>query len=509
MDPEFEKALHVSRREFFGKTAGGIGIAALASLLEQDSFAATGARSDAEARSVVKSVAKSAVKGTGHADMPMLPGLPHHQPKARRMIVLWQGGAPSHVDLFDHKPGLIPRDGQQVPDSVLSKARLSTMTAGQKAHPVLPPIKPFKQYGKSGMWLSEMLPGLGSVADDLCLINSMHTEAVNHAPGVTFFMTGSQIPGRPSMGAWATYGLGSMASDLPSFCVMTSTDRGKTCGQLFYDYYWGSGFLPSKYQGVRFRGEGEPVLYLANPEGMSRSLRRGALDDIAELNQKRLAEFGDPEIETRISQYEMAYKMQTSVPELLDISTEPKGVLDMYGPDVMRPGSYARNCLLARRLIERGVRFVQLMHSGWDQHGNLSTQLEVQCRDTDQPSAALVRDLKQRGLLDDTIVLWGAEFGRTVFVQGDIKNPNGHGRDHLGSCYSMWVAGGGFKGGTVYGESDDYCYNVAKDPVHVHDLQATLLHQLGIDHTRLTYRYQGRDFRLTDVFGNVVTPLIA
>jgi len=492
MNPEFEKRLHLTRRQFFGRAANGIGIAALAALLQEQGLAAPAA----------------APGKPGAGGMPPLPGLPHHTPKAKRMVVLWQGGAPSHVDLFDHKPNLVEKNAQQIPDSVLSKARLSTMTAGQKSHPVLPPIKPFQQYGKSGMWLSSMLPHLGSVADDLCLVNSMHTEAVNHAPGVTFFMTGSQIPGRPSMGAWATYGLGSMTSDLPAFCVMTSADQAKTCGQLFYDYYWGSGFLPSRYQGVRFRGEGEPVLYLANPDGVSNSLRRGMLDDIAALNRRRLADFGDPEIETRITQYELAYRMQASVPDLLDISKEPSSVLEMYGPDVHRNGSFARNCLLARRLLERGVRFVQLMHSGWDQHGNLSTQLEVQCKDTDQPSAALIKDLKQRGLLDDTIVLWAAEFGRTPFVQGDLSKPNGHGRDHLGSVYSMWAAGGGFKGGTVYGESDDYCYNVAKDGVHVHDMQATILHQLGIDHTRLTYRYQGRDFRLTDVFGNVVKPLI-
>lgn len=487
MNPEFENALNLTRRQFFGRTATGVGIAALAALLEQDGLAAEAPQA---------------------AGTPPLPGLPHFPPKAKRVVVLWQGGAPSHVDLFDYKPGLEAKRGQEVPDSVRAGARLSTMTSGQKAHPVLPPIKPFKQYGKCGMWLSEMLPHTGEIADEICLVKSMHTEAVNHAPGVTFFMTGSQTPGRPSFGAWATYGLGSLTNNLPSFCVMTSTDQGKTCGQLFYDYYWGSGFLPSKYQGVRFRSEGEPVLYLANPEGMSASLRRGMLDDIAALNKRRYADYGDPEIETRITQYEMAYKMQTSVPELLDISKEPAGILEMYGPDVHRNGSFARNCLLTRRLLERGVRFVQLMHSGWDQHSNLATQLEVQCRDTDQPSAALVKDLKQRGLLDDTIVLWGGEFGRTVFVQGDINNPAGHGRDHLGSCYSMWVAGGGFKGGTSYGETDDYCYNVAKDPVHIHDMQATLLHQLGIDHTRLTYRYQGRDFRLTDLYGNVVTPLI-
>jgi hypothetical protein len=488
MNPQFERDLLLSRRQFFGRAASGAGVMALASLLQQEGMAAETA---------------------SHGLTPPLPGLPHYKPTAKRVIVLWQGGAPSHVDLFDHKPGLYEKNGQQVPESVRSKARLSTMTAGQKSYPVLPPIKPFKSYGKCGMMLSEMLPHTGSIADEICLVRSMHTEAVNHAPGVTLFLTGSQIPGRPSMGAWATYGLGTMTSELPAFCVMTSTDVGKTCGQLFYDYYWGSGFLPSKFQGVRFRGEGDPVLYLKNPDGMSSQLRRGVLDDIAELNRRRLADYGDPEIETRITQYEMAYRMQTSVPDLLDISKEPASVLEMYGPDVNRKGSYARNCLLARKLIERGVRFVQLMHSGWDQHGNLSTQLEVQCRDTDQPSAALVKDLKQRGLLDDTIVLWAAEFGRTPFVQGDLSKPNGHGRDHLGSCYSMWVAGGGFKGGTVYGETDDYCYNVASDGVHVHDMQATLLRALGIDHTRLTFRYQGRDFRLTDVYGNVVTPLLA
>lgn len=488
MQPELERSLDVSRRHFFGRTATGIGVAALAFLLEQDGLAQRTA----------------SLAGT-----PPLRGLPHFPPKARRVIVLWQGGAPSHVDLFDYKPGLYERRGQQVPESVRSRARLSTMTSGQKSFPVLPPLRPFRQYGRCGMWLSEMLPHIGSIADEICLVRSMHTEAVNHAPGVTLFLTGSQIPGRPSMGAWATYGLGSLTSDLPAFCVMTSTDVGRTCGQLFYDYYWGSGFLPSRYQGVRFRSEGDPVPYLANPPGLPASLRRGQLDDIMALNRKRLAEFGDPEIETRIAQYEMAYRMQTSVPELLDISQEPPHVLEMYGSDVHRPGSYARNCLLARRLVERGVRFVQLMHSGWDQHSNLTTQLAIQCRDTDQPSAALVKDLKQRGLLEDTIVLWASEFGRTVFVQGDVNNPNGHGRDHLGSCYSIWAAGGGFKGGLVYGETDDFCYNVAENPVHVHDFQATLLHLLGIDHTRLTYTYQGRQFRLTDVHGQVVRALLA
>ncbi|MBI3720958.1 MAG: DUF1501 domain-containing protein [Fimbriimonas ginsengisoli] len=487
MNPLFEHVLRVTRREFFGRGTAGIGVAALAGLLGRDLFAAP---------------------PLGKQGFPAVPGLPHFPPKARRVVVLWQGGAPSQVDLFDYKPGLARRRLEELPESVRAGTRLSTMTASQKKYPILPAIKPFRQYGKCGLWMSEMLPHMGSMADDLCLVKTMRTDAVNHAPGVTLFMTGSQIPGRPSMGAWATYGLGSPTSELPAFVVMTSADRGKTCGQLFYDYYWGSGFLPSKYQGVRFRSEGEPVLYLRNPDGMSANLRRGMLDDVAALNRRHLNEFGDPEIDTRIAQYEMAYRMQTSVPDLLDISQEPASVLAMYGPDVQRRGSFARNCLLARRLIERGVSFVQLMHSGWDQHGNLSTQLEVQCQDTDQPSAALVRDLKQRGLLEDTIVLWGGEFGRTVFVQGDVNNKNSHGRDHFGACYSMWVAGGGFKGGTTFGETDEFCYRAAQDPVHVHDLQATILHQLGIQHEKLTFRYQGRDFRLTDVHGEVVRPII-
>ncbi len=488
MNPFFERDLRISRRQLFGKAATGLSTWALTSLLAESAFGQT--------------------KQIKHA-LPGLPGLPHFKPKAKRVIVLWQGGAPSHIDLLDYKPGLEKHRMQELPESIRKAARLSTMTSGQAKYPVLPAIKPFKQYGKSGMWLSEMLPYTGGISDEICLINSMNTEAVNHAPGVTHFLTGNQIPGRPSMGAWASYGLGNMTDELPSFVVMTSADEKKTCGQLFYDYYWGSGFLPSKYQGVRFRSDGDPVLYLNNPPGMSSELRRGVLDDIAELDRKKLQDYGDPEIETRITQYELAFKMQTSVPELTDISKEPKHILEMYGPDVEKNGSYAHNCLLARRLIERGVRFVQLMHSGWDQHGNLSSQLALQCRDTDQASAALVKDLKQRGLLEDTIVIWCSEFGRTVFVQGDINNPNGHGRDHLGSCYSIWMAGGGIKGGTTFGETDDFGYNVVKNGVDAHDLGATIMHLLGIDHERLTYKYQGRNFRLTDVTGKVVKPILA
>ena len=429
--------------------------------------------------------------------------------KAKRLIILWQGGAPSHVDLFDHKPHLQKMRGDELPASVRSKVRLSTMTAGASRHPILPALKPFVPYGKSGIHLSPLIPGIGSIADKFTLINSMTTDAVNHAPGVTLFMTGSQIPGRPSMGSWLVYGLGKMTEDLPSFVVMTSTDVGKTCGQLFFDYYWGNGFLPSQHQGTRFRSDGEPVLYLDNPKGVPPELRKAMLNGVQSVNKAHLAKKGDPEIASRISQYETAFRMQTSVPDLLAIEKEPQHVIDLYGKDVQRPGSFARNCLLARRLVERGTRVVQLMHSGWDQHGNLSTQLAEQCRDTDQPAAALVKDLEQRGLLDDTIVLWMSEFGRTVFGQGDINASSGYGRDHLGSVYSVWAAGGGFKKGLVYGKSDDFAYNVAENPVHVHDLQATLLNQFGIDHRQLTYRYQGRDFRLTDVYGTVIKDILS
>ncbi len=487
MDPFQLNAARVTRRQLFGKTANGMGVAALASLFGRDALAvgSAGMRSD---------------RDTASADFP------HHPPAAKRVVLLWQGGGPSHIDLFDEKPALAKFAGEDIPVSVRGNTRLSTMSSGYGRWPCVPAIKPFQSYGKCQMRLSELVSSFGEIADDICLVRSLHTEAVNHSPGVTYFLTGSQVPGRPSMGAWLSYGLGSETDNLPTFVVMTSSDRGKTCGQLFFDYYWGSGFLPSRFQGVQFRNAGDLVPYLNNPPGVSSAGKRALLDHIAEVNAAHLAEYGDPEIETRIAQYEMAYRMQTSVPELVDFSNESQATLDRYGSDVLRKGSFANNCLIARRLLERGVRFVQLMHSGWDQHGNLFTQLEQQCVDTAAPSTALVLDLKERGLLDDTLVAWGGEFGRTPFGQGDPAKPNG--RDHFGKAFSWWLAGAGMKPGFVYGSSDEFGWNITENPVHVHDMQATILHQCGIDHTRLTYRYQGRQYRLTDVHGNVVTAIL-
>ncbi len=481
----------MTRRTLMGRGAVGIGSAALATLLAN------------EGNNV------AAATGRAPSDAGGLLGSPHFAPKAKRVIYLLQNGAPSQVDLLDHKPNLEKMRGQPLPDSVRKGQRLTTMTAGQKRLALLPAIAPFRQHGQSGMWLSDFLPHTASIVDDICLIKSMHTNAINHAPAITFFLTGAELPGRPSFGAWLSYGLGSVNDELPTFVAMTSVDKELSCGQIFYDWYWGSGFLPSRHQGVKFRGSGDPVLYLSDPPGFGRDMRRGMLDDLARLNAIRHQQVGDAEIVTRIAQYEMAYKMQASVPELADVNTEPQHILEMYGPDVTRRGSYAYNCLLARRLAEKGVRFIQLMHAGWDQHNNLPTQLKIQCEDTDQPSAALVKDLKQRGLLEDTLVVWGAEFGRTVFCQGDMNNRTKHGRDHHPRNFAIWMAGGGIKGGMVYGESDDFSYNVADKPVSAHDWAATVLHQLGIDHERLTYRYQGRDFRLTDVHGQVVKDILA
>jgi hypothetical protein len=483
MNPIQQHQANITRRGLFGRGATGIGAAALASLLGRDS--------------------------QGASDLGGLPGLPHIAPKAKRVIYLFMNGAPTHVDLFDYKPQLKKLHGKPVPKQFVEGKRFSTMTGNPQGKLVLAAVEPFARHGKSGAWVSKFLPHTANVVDELCFIKSMHTEAVNHSPGITFLLTGSEMAGRPSMGAWATYGLGSEADDLPGFTVMTSVSKGTTCGQIFYDYYWGSGFLPSRLQGVKFRSGGDPVQYLSNPPGMSRQMRRGMLDDLAKLNERQHRELHDPEITTRIAQYEMAYKMQASVPELTDFSNESANVLKMYGPQVKERGTFAHNCLMARRLSERGVRFVQLMHAGWDQHGSLTTELYTQCRDTDQPAAALVKDLKQRGLLDETLVIWGGEFGRTPFLQGNFKNRKRWGRDHHPYAFTVWMAGGGIKPGMTYGASDELGMSAVENPVHVHDFQATIMHLLGIDHQRLTFKFQGRRYRLTDVHGKLVKPILA
>jgi hypothetical protein len=490
MDPLTERRLLLTRRQLFGRAAAGIGSAALASLLTPQAFA-------------------GAVPGASPApDLGSLGGAVHFAPRAKRVIYLFQSGGPSQMDLFDPKPNLAELFDKDLPDSIRMGQRITGMTSGQSRLPVAPSLFKFAQHGRGGAWLSELVPHTASVADDVCFVRSVHTEAINHDPAVTFFQTGFQLAGRPSIGSWVSYGLGSENSELPAFVVMLSIGTGNPNDQPLYDRLWGSGFIPSRHQGVKLRGQGDPVLYLSNPPGVSGTTRRQILDNVAELNRLKLEASGDPEINTRIAQYEMAYKMQASVPELTDVSKEPAHVLEMYGPDVHRRGSYASNCLLARRLVERGVRFVQLFHRGWDQHANLPNQLRAQCRDTDQPSAALVRDLKMRGLLDDTLVVWGGEFGRTTYCQGGLTKDN-YGRDHHPRCFTVWLAGGGIKGGTTHGATDDFCYNVTENPVHVHDVHATILHLLGVDHTRLTFKFQGRHYRLTDVHGKVVTPIVA
>ena len=439
-----------------------------------------------------------------------LPGLPHHPPRAKRIIYLFQSGAPSQMDLFDPKPVLAARRGEDLPDSIRQGQRLTTMTSGQKTFPVAPSIFSFTQHGGSGMWFSELVPGLASHADRWCMIRSMHTEAINHDPAITFFQTGHQLAGRPSIGAWAGYGLGSDNADLPAYIVLTSFGSGRPDDQPLYDRLWGSGFLPTEHQGVRFRNSGAPVLYLDDPAGISRATRRSTLDRIARLNARRAEALGDPDIAARTSQYEMAFRMQTSVPELASLADEPRHVLEAYGPDVERPGSYARNCVLARRLSERGVRFVQLFHMGWDHHGGLPAAIRGQCNDTDRATAALLSDLADRGLLDETLVVWGGEFGRTIYSQGGVSETD-YGRDHHPRCFTTLLAGAGIKGGLTWGATDDYCYNVVTpdEHVHVHDLNATILHLMGVDHTRLTFPYQGRDFRLTDIHGEVVKGILA
>jgi len=490
MNPFRESELIETRRHFFGRTAAGIGAAALGSLANPDLFAGTlGNKPTAD-------------------DSPGLPGLPHFAPKAKRVIYLFMSGAPSQLDMWDYKPKMNDWFDKDLPDSVRNGQRITTMTSGQKRFPIAPSTFKFAQHGKQGAWISELLPHTAGVVDDLTVIKTVNTEAINHDPAITYIQTGSQLPGRPSTGAWLSYGLGSMNQNLPAFVVLHSTVNGGFGGQALYARLWGAGFLSTRHQGVSLRSTGDPVLYLSNPDGVSPTMRRRMLDELAKLNAERYAEVGDPEIQSRIAQYEMAYRMQTSVPELTDISRESNRTLEMYGPDVKKPGTFAANCLLARRLAERGVRFTQVFIRQWDQHGNLPKDIQRQCGIIDQPCAALINDLKQRGMLDDTLVVWGGEFGRTIYCQGGLTKTN-YGRDHHPRCYTKWMAGGGVKPGIVYGETDDFSYNVQENPVHIHDLNATMLHCLGISHEKLTFRHQGRDFRLTDVHGKVVKDILA
>ncbi|MCF7733439.1 MAG: DUF1501 domain-containing protein [Akkermansiaceae bacterium] len=471
--------LDITRRQFLGRVSAGIGTAALASLLNPKLSAAQG-----------------------------VAGIPHFAPKAKRVIWLTQAGAPSQLDLFDYKPGLAEMFNKDLPDSVRDGQRVTGMTAGQARFPVAPSVFSFKQYGQAGHWLSELLPHTARLADDLCIIRSMNTEAINHDPAMTMLQTGSQVAGRPSFGSWMSYGLGSDNAELPAFVVMISRPSGKGNAQPLHERMWGSGFLSPRYQGVRFSAGKDPVLFLSNPPGITPGHRRAMLDDLANLNKIKVDDYQDPEIQARIDQYEMAFRMQSSVPELADLSKEPAAVFEHYGPESRKPGSYAANCILARRLAERGVRFIQLYHRGWDQHSDLPRDIRTQCYDTDQPSAALVEELKERGLLEDTLVIWGGEFGRSVYSQGQLTETT-YGRDHHPRCFSLWLAGGGVKRGAIIGETDDFSYNIIKDPVHVHDLNATVLHLLGLDHTRLTVRHQGRDYRLTDVHGKVIQSAMA
>jgi len=472
--------LGMNRRHFFARSSTGIGSLALAQLL--------GREQQAEA-------------GSAPGVLDQL----HHKPTAKRVIYLFMSGGPSQLDLFDYKPLLNKMNGQELPDDVRRGQRLTGMSGNQATLPLAGSAFKFQQHGKSGAWLSDLLPHTAQIADEMCFIKTVHTEAINHDPAITVFQTGSQIAGRPSIGAWLSYGLGTANDNLPTFCVLVTKNKG---GQPLYARLWGSGFLPSVHQGVQFRPGKSPVLYLNNPPGISSASRRKMLDRLEELHQIELEKTLDPAINARIAQYEMAYRMQSSVPEVADLSDEPQHVLDLYGPDVKKPGSFAANCLLARRLAERNVNFIQLFHQGWDQHGSLPSGIRTQCKETDQAAAGLIQDLRQRGMLDETLVVWGGEFGRTNYSQGKLT-PTNYGRDHHGRCFTVWAAGGGIRSGTSYGTTDEFGYNIAENPFDIHDLQATLMHCLGIDHLRLTYKHQGRRYRLTDVGGKIVNDVLA
>ena len=483
-DTTTDRILGLSRRAFFSKATTGIGLAALGTLLP------------------------GCLSKTSQPS-PLSHDLPHYLARAKRIIYLFQSGGPAQMELFDYKPLLHEREGEDLPDSVRNGQRLTGMTANQKAFPLKGALHPFKQYGESGAWVSDFLPHTAKIVDDLCFVKSLHTEAINHDPAMTFFQTGSQLSGRPSMGAWLSYGLGSGNQNLPTFCVLLSKGTGRVAAaQPLSSRLWSTGFLPSLHQGVQFRSGQEPVLYLTNPEGVSHHGRRRVLDQVKQLNELYHEQIQDPEVLSRIAQYEMAYRMQTSVPEVMNVKDEPEEVFQLYGPESRIPGTYAANCLLARRLVERDVRFIQLYHQGWDHHNDLPNHLAKQCSDTDQASAALVTDLKRRGMLDDTLVIWGGEFGRTNYSQG-LNRGMRYGRDHHPRCFTAWMAGGGIKSGISYGVTDEFGYNVAQNGVHVHDFQATILHLLGIDHEKLIFKHQGRRYRLTDVHGHVVQDILS
>jgi hypothetical protein len=481
-NPFFENRLNVNRRHFLGKLSVGLGSVALGSLLIKDLF-----------------------NDPAHAVENIITGLPHFAPKAKRVIYLFQNGAPSQLESFDYKPTLNKMFGQDLPDSIRNGQRLTGMTANQDKFPLVGSYFPFRQYGHSGTWVSDLFPNIAKIVDDICVVKSMHTEAINHDPALTFMQTGAQQGNRPSMGAWLSYGLGSENQNLPAFCVLLS--KGKGNGQGVYSKLWTNGFLDSKHQGVQFSNSEERVLYLNDQNGLTRDDRRMMLDKLNELNHLGFEETGDPEIKTKIEQYELAYRMQTAVPEITDISKEPDSIVKLYGPDCLIPGTYASNCLLARKLSEAGVRFVQIYHQGWDQHNNLVGEMPAQAMDVDRASAALVQDLKQRGLLDETLVIWGGEFGRTNYCQGPLSSES-YGRDHHPRAYSIWMAGGGVKPGIVYGETDEFGYNITENPVHINDFHATVLHLLGLDHEKLTFKHLGRRYRLTDVAGHVVKDII-